>query len=169
MVGEWGELFNDMRIKNRGISGDVCMGVYDRLEPITRGKSAKLFLMIGINDMAQEPHIDSIAFQTGIILERIKSASPQTQVYLQSVLPVNDCYGLFDNHTKHWGKINPLNVQLQQLAESKKITFIDLYSHFTEVNSKKMDPIYTNDGLHLMGKGYMRWIEIIKSYISENR
>lgn len=28
------------------------MGVYDRLDPIIKGKPAKIFLMIGINDIA---------------------------------------------------------------------------------------------------------------------
>lgn len=49
---EWHELFNNPNIKNRGISSDVSMGVYDRLDPIIKGKPAKIFLMIGINDIA---------------------------------------------------------------------------------------------------------------------
>ena len=27
---EWAELFQNKNVKNRGISGDICMGVYDR-------------------------------------------------------------------------------------------------------------------------------------------
>ena len=42
---EWHELFNNPNIKNRGISSDVSMGVYDRLDPIIKGKPAKIFLM----------------------------------------------------------------------------------------------------------------------------
>ena len=49
---EWGELFQNTYVKNRGISGDICMGVYDRLDPIIKGKPAKIFLLIGINDVA---------------------------------------------------------------------------------------------------------------------
>ena len=40
---EWGELFQNSHVKNRGISGDICMGVYDRLDPIIKGKPAKIF------------------------------------------------------------------------------------------------------------------------------
>lgn len=28
-----------------------------------------------------------------------------------------------------------------------------------------MDVKYTNDGLHLLGKGYLKWVEIIKPYL----
>ena len=33
---EWGELFQNSHVKNRGISGDICMGVYDRLNPVVK-------------------------------------------------------------------------------------------------------------------------------------
>ena len=45
---EWAELFKNKHVKNRGISGDICMGVYDRLDAILKGKPAKIFLLIGI-------------------------------------------------------------------------------------------------------------------------
>ena len=40
---EWAELFQNKNVKNRGISGDICMGVYDRLDPIVKGKPANYF------------------------------------------------------------------------------------------------------------------------------
>lgn len=39
---EWHELLDNPNVKNRGISSDVAMGVYDRLEPIVQGKPAKI-------------------------------------------------------------------------------------------------------------------------------
>lgn len=42
---EWAELFQNKNVKNRGISGDICMGVYDRLDPIVKGKPAKIFFI----------------------------------------------------------------------------------------------------------------------------
>lgn len=50
---EWAELFNNYSVKNRGISGDTCEGVYDRLESILRGHPRKVFLLIGINDLGR--------------------------------------------------------------------------------------------------------------------
>lgn len=26
---------------------------------------------------------------------------------------------------------------------------------------------YTNDGLHLLGKGYLKWVDIVKPYINK--
>ena len=62
--GEWGELFNDIKIKNRGISGDITAGVLHRLDELANGKPAKVFLLIGVNDLARNITADSIKFDT---------------------------------------------------------------------------------------------------------
>ncbi len=41
--GEWAELFHNLKVKNRGISGDICMGVYDRLLPLLKGGRQRYF------------------------------------------------------------------------------------------------------------------------------
>ncbi|QRX64724.1 sialate O-acetylesterase [Dysgonomonadaceae bacterium zrk40] len=165
--GEWAELFDNPRIKNRGISGDICEGVYDRLEPLLEGKPDKIFLLIGINDLARGNSPDSIIVQTGRITDRIRRKSPGTKIYLQSILPVNECYGMFEGHTRHRQIIAPLNKRLKEMAETKSITFIDLYSHFVNPGSDRLDTLYSNDGLHLMGEGYLKWAEIVKPYLEE--
>jgi|MGYP000174918198 lysophospholipase L1-like esterase len=30
-----------------------------------------------------------------------------------------------------------------------------------------MNPQYTNDGLHLLGKGYLLWRDIVKPYVNK--
>ena len=165
--GEWTELFDNKRVKNRGISGDICMGVYDRLDAIVDGKPSKIFLLIGVNDIARNTLSDTIVSQIGNILDKIKCRSPQTKVYLQSIIPVNDYFGMFEGHTQHWKIIRPLNESLKGLAERKDVVYIDLFTHFISSENDKMDIKYTNDGLHLIGEGYMKWAEILKPYILE--
>lgn len=164
---EWGELFQDIRIKNRGISGDITTGVYDRLDPILKGRPAKLFLLIGINDLAKGIPADTIAQNIRKILQKIRRDSPATKLYLQSVLPVNDCYGKFKDHTSKGKAAEYLNASLRLIAEENHATYIDLWSHFVDPVSGKMNPVYTNDGLHLLGKGYLLWREIILPYLQE--
>ena len=57
---EWSELFADNRIKNRGISGDISAGVLNRLDEIVNRKPAKVFLLIGVNDLSRNISTDSI-------------------------------------------------------------------------------------------------------------
>lgn len=79
--GEWGELFHNARVKNRGISGDICMGVYDRLEPILRGKPAKIFLLIGINDVSRGTSADTIVARIGMIAKNKEGVSENPVVF----------------------------------------------------------------------------------------
>ncbi len=163
--GEWAELFGDSRVKNRGISGDICEGVYDRLDPLVKGKPDKIFLMIGINDLARGTPPDSIVACIGKITKKIKNESPDTGIYLQSILPVNNCYGMFDGHTRHGEIIHSLNKSLKEMADTNAITYIDLYNHLVIPGTHKLDPLYSNDGLHLMGEGYLKWAKIVKPYL----
>ena len=165
--GEWAELFNNKHVKNRGISGDVCMGVYDRLDVILKGKPAKIFLLIGINDLSGGRSADTIVQQISLIIQKIKRDSSKTKLYLQSILPVTDFYKMFGGHTSHWRTIQSINERLRELSDIEKITYIVLYSSFVDSQTGKMNTVYTNDGLHLVGKGYLKWVEIVKPYVTK--
>ena len=76
---------------------------------------------------------------------------------------------MFQGHTKRKADIKPLNGKLEQLSKTEKITFIDLYSHFVIPDTELMNPAYTNDGLHLTGEGYIKWVEIVKPYLKAKK
>ncbi len=165
--GEWAELFNNKYVKNRGISGDIATGVYDRLDPILKGKPAKIFLLIGINDVARGTSADTIVQKIGMIVDKVKKDSPKTKLYLQSVLPVNDCFKMFTDHTSRGQVVLQINELLVKLAAKEAVTYIDLYSHFVDQQTGKMNIEYTNDGLHLLGKGYLLWRDIVLPYVKQ--
>lgn len=162
--GEWFELFNNPNVKNRGISGDICYGVYDRLEPILKVAPKKLFLLIGINDVARGTVPDTIVYRTGLIIDKIKKLAPSTQIYVQSVLPVNDCYNMFSGHTSRWQWVPEINAGLKTLCAKQNVTFIDIFTPLSDGNNK-LNPAYSNDGLHLLGAGYLKWKEVIEPYL----
>lgn len=156
-----------MHAKNRGISGDTTNGVLDRLHVITAGKPSKVFLLIGINDLSGGLSVDSIAKNVETIVKRIKKESPTTRVYMQSVLPLNPVYNMFVDHMSRKADVPVLNELLKKVAKRNRLTYIDLYAAFINPNTNEMNADYTNDGLHLLGKGYQKWAEIIKPYVAE--
>lgn len=163
--GEWSELFQNPHIKNRGISGDTTSGVLDRLNSITQGQPAALFLMIGINNIPKGETADTIARGVQRILQGIRKQSPRTRVFVQSLLPVTPRYNKFQEHTRRWQMIPQINEALRQVAQNEKVTYIDLFSHFADEQGQ-MKAAYTNDGLHLLGSGYLLWKEILTPYIT---
>jgi lysophospholipase L1-like esterase len=123
--------------------------------------------MIGINDIARGTSPDMIIDQIDQIIQKIQLESPTTIIYLQSILPVNNSFGMFEGHTSRWETIKPLNKRLANLANKRKIIYINLYSYFVTPGTDKLNPQYTNDGLHLLGDGYIKWVELVKPYINE--
>jgi len=160
----WTELFADIRVKNRGISGDVTDGVLERLDEVLSSRPSKVFLMIGVNDLAAGKSLEEIAGNIVRIVKSMHRRSPETEVFLQSVLPVNGDFEMFPRHTGRSEDIPLLNRALKRAAEELSCTYVDLYSLFA-TDGGKLNPEYTNDGLHLTGAGYLAWKKAVSRYI----
>ena len=160
--GDWGKRLGKDNVINRGISGDEVMGVYDRLHQILPGKPAKIFLLIGVNDVSHDLSTDSIVYRIDQTLTRIQKESPETKVYLQSLLPINESFNRYKRLTNKTYQIPEINARLETLAKEKKITFINLYPLFTEKGTNVLKKELTYDGLHLNDEGYKVWVDAIK-------
>lgn len=165
--GEWCELLGNPNVKNRGISGDTTDGVLFRLNEVTRSKPSKVFLLIGINDLSRGVSKDSVFSNICSITKKIRNDSPKTKVYVQSILPVNDSFGLFKNHTNKTADVIWVNTQLKAWCDKEPVQYVDLYSHFKAPDSELLNPQLTNDGLHLKGEGYLLWVDLIKPYLKK--
>jgi lysophospholipase L1-like esterase len=158
---DWSELLQRTDVRNRGISGDISFGILERLDEVTQGKPAKVFILIGINDISRNIPDSFIIANYKRIIERIKKESPKTKIYFQTLLPVNNEFTQFKNHYNKDAHILYVNEELKKLAREEKITLIDLYPNFLDA-SKKLDKNFTIDGLHLNAAGYRIWAEILK-------
>ncbi|WP_205728744.1 family 20 glycosylhydrolase [Flavobacterium ranwuense] len=161
---EWSELFADNRVKNRGISGDISAGVLNRIDEIIIRKPAKVFLLIGVNDLSRSTGTDSIFKNITKIASYLKQESPSTKLYVQSILPVNDVYKKFGSHTSKGEQIRQLNANLKKNAVAYHYTYIDLHTSFCDANGKLIKG-FTNDGLHLKGDGYLLWKHLVYPYV----
>ena len=163
--GEWVELLGNTNIVNRGISGDTTRRILNRLDAIIETKPKKIFLMVGINDFVNEKKsIEEVLSKYKIILEELQSKTPQTEVFIQSVLPVNNnlSYFLQDNQ-----KVIQFNFKLQELATEFNYQYIDVFSDLAD-SENELDARYTTDGIHLNGKAYLIWKEAVEKYVAVN-
>lgn len=160
----WNELLAEPNAKNRGISGDTTYGIIERLDEVVEGNPAKVFLLIGINDIARNYPVGKIMENYRRIVKQIQKDSPDTQIYLQTLLPVNNTFTQFPNHYNKDQKIATVNQGLKSLASSEDLVLVDLHPHFLDKN-ERLNSIYTHDGLHLNPKGYLLWAGILKPYL----
>lgn len=160
--GDWGNRLGKKNVVNRGIVGDEVMGVYDRLHQILPGKPKKLFLLIGTNDVSHDLSTDSIVGLIDKTITRIQKESPETKLYLQSLLPINESFGRYKRMNGKTDQIPEINARLEVLAKEKKIDFISLFPLFVEKGTNVLRKELTTDGLHLNEEGYKIWVKAIK-------
>jgi len=162
--GDWKGLFPDINAVNRGISGDVTDGILNRLDEVTSSQPKKIFLMIGTNDLARGRSVQYVSDHCRKIIENILRKSPNTELYIQSVLPTNpNIGGRFSGHKSKKNEILAVNKKLKAMSIELKIKYIDLHGPFS--NSKGfLKSKYTHDGLHLSDAGYGKWKSFIQRY-----
>jgi lysophospholipase L1-like esterase len=151
--GPWEELFPDLRVRNRGIGGDTSDGVLERLDQIARAEPAKVFLLIGTNDLFRGDSEDEIVAHITEILDRLKQETPDSEVYLQSVLP---------RAPEFRAPVEALNARLAEVALEHGSAWIDLYPAFLDPETGGIRAELSNDELHLLGPGYALWKEQIE-------
>ncbi len=153
----WNELFPGLPVRNRGINADTVSGALARMDEILPGKPAAIFILIGTNDLPwYVNHSDAhILKNYAAILQRIQAELPETQVFVQSILPRKQRYAR---------RIRRLNLRLEALAQRFGATYIDLFPHFATAQGA-ICPELTNDQIHLLGNGYVIWVRILQPYI----
>lgn len=158
-LGLWDEILPGYPLKNRGISAETSKGLLRRLGDITRGHPRAIFILIGTNDLPwfMLRTTGAILKTYAAILEKIQQESPETRIYVQSVLPRAWWY-MFSIHR--------LNHGLRQLAGKYGCTYVDLYTSFATLRGT-LRPEFTNDRLHLLAAGYRQWSELLRPIMDE--
>lgn len=160
--GLWSELFDAPGIRNRGIGGDTTRDLLERANQIHSLRPDKLFLMIGINDLNTQMDREDTFANLEALFDGFDREIPATEIYLQSVLPVNESW---------WVPIEPadvdaINEKLLAESDARGYSFVDLRPHLSDADGL-LDPAYTNDGIHLTGAGYEVWRGQIERLVDE--
>lgn len=159
------ELFGMPNIKNRGITSDVVGGVDKRIETTLKGKPKKVFLLIGANDISHKLTAAQIATKYEKLVKKMRVLSPQTHIYLQSIMPINNDFGRYKTMVGKEKIITELNTKIKEIAKANGCTYIDLTAALQDPNSGKLRREFTNDGLHLTGAGYKAWVKVLEPYV----
>ena len=163
----WPEVFvtsngDYLPIVNRGNSGTYSTEQSDNLESYINGKPKKVFMMIGTNDIATSGGLnfspEQVLAYVKSIVARIHARSPQTKIYLYSILK---------NRTGNrveatWLKANELTKAYADATD--KVTYIDLYDKLAGVADGGQ---WSYDNLHLTAGAYQAWGSTICEYLAE--
>ncbi|GAY28311.1 sialate-O-acetyltransferase [Prevotella sp. MGM1] len=163
--GDWGRMLRADNVVNRGIAGDDAMGIAHRLCQILPGKPRRIFLMVGINDLSHGITAAQTASLVCRLIDRIRRDAPDTELYVQSVLPINESTGRWKRLAGRTDDIPEINRLLNIHCSKLGIVYVDLYPKFVRRGTNVLRRELTSDGLHLSPQGYKLWAFELRKYM----
>ena len=164
------KFFDNDDYVNSGISGNTAEDILNDMKKRVYDYSPKqIFLLVGTNDdMATDLEDDEAIQSIENIISRIKENLPDTELYVESIYPINDSD---DDKIKPWvvgdrknENIREMNEQIKQICEDYEVTYIDLYSILSDEDGNlKLE--YTEEGLHISEEGYQVITDELKKYL----
>lgn len=157
-MGNWHEHFgNNSLVVNRGNSGACSYEALENLESILIGKPAKMFVMIGTNDIGTDTGTPQTISRNALaMIERVKNESPVTKLHIVSTFPSANGLRTPENHAE-------INRLLKQVCEQTQTTFIDLWDDMQGI----LDNSISADRLHVTERGYYIWSTALLPYLGE--
>lgn len=166
------EYYEDYPVVNSGVSGDYTSSIVkDMKKRVYDYNPSKVFLLIGINDLRKGNDVSEIVSNTKEIIELIKENRPYSEIYLESIYPINktDDDKISDSVRDiefNNEKIIEVNDLLKDLAKDEKITYVDLYNKLID-DDGNLNISYTKDGLHISSEGYECITNELMKYIKD--
>lgn len=158
-MGNWPEVFgNNANVVSRGVSGGYSWEVRDNVYNWIVGHPKKVFIKIGTNDLnVTQGSPEGIAENIDKTLAICLAESPDTKVYIQSIIPCS-------NGNRSDEKIRRSNELLQAVCEKySNAEFFNLYQYMGGVATGW--PLGCVDKLHLTGAGYATWAHAIEENV----
>lgn len=158
-AGLWNEFFEGRAIANRGVGSDRSSDILDRLDGIAALAPARVFLMMGINDITSGRSPAEIMIDYQSTVEALMAAG--LDVIIQSTIQCTP--GMGRCTAVEVDAVNELNTSLKAYATERGIVFVEL----GPLSGKQGLPVaFTYDGIHLNGVGYRTWVEAIRPIVS---
>ena len=156
--GDFASLFPNKVVFNLGLRGDTIQGMIDRVEQVKLLEPKQVFLMAGINDVAN-CSVEEFGKQYETLVLKLKELLPDASIVIQSMLPVNNRdFSISCNNEL----IEICNKAIEKIAEFFDLKYIDLYElYFQEGVLSNLD---TMDGLHIKRESYYKWFQGLRRY-----
>lgn len=163
------EFFDEYRVVNSGISGNITKNLIDRIETdLYDYNPSKVIILIGTNDIRANISDEEIIDNIKEIINSIRKNRKNAEIYIQSIYPINR-----DIDKEYWKDVNSeynnkhiikLNKLIKNLCKEEKINYINVYSKLIDDNGN-LKSAYTKEGLHLNDLGYYKVTNVLKEYL----
>jgi lysophospholipase L1-like esterase len=152
----WGDKlggsFGDMKVANRGISGDTTRGMLIRLEEDVLSLNPKAVVMLmGTNDLEEGAEPETIAANLKLIVAALKKHNPKMPIILCKVFPSSE------SKRRPAEKIKEINDRYAAaVKDDPQIIVLETWVLFADKDGNAKNPEFP-DLLHPNQAGYEKW------------
>jgi len=154
------ESFPDLPVMNRGFGGSQIADVVayaDRIVIPYRPKAIVFYS--GDNDIASGKSPEEVAADFQTLVQKIRSALPETRLVAISTKPSLSRWKLVD-------KIRQANALMRAAAEkTPNVVFVDVQPPMLGPDGKPRAELFLRDGLHLNAEGYKLWASLVLPHL----
>lgn len=141
---------------NRGFGGSRLEDVnYYAPQIVVPYKPRIIVLYAGENDIAEGVTAENVLAEVKRFIAIVKTSLPSTRVLFVSIKPSPLRWAF-------WPEMRRANELIRtELSLEKKVRFVDVATAMLDKNGEPKSGIYESDTLHLNGKGYTIWRDIL--------
>lgn len=143
----------------------TMMAALENVDP----SPARIYIGIGANWVGESSGISEDTFCKHYVamLNAIQEMHPDSDIFLQSMLPVSKEYDTNETGTNRYGLTNSMirtfNALIEQIAVDEGVWYLDVNSSF--VNDEGYLPSdETTDGMHLKPEFYSVWVDYLLAH-----
>lgn len=152
-------------IVNRTTMNSEVRGEEIPLDVLSQAQPKKLYVLLGANSLAYSTNNDEgFLNYYGRMLDELRSALPDTTIFVQSVLPVQaevigDMPGLSPE------RVSSINASLSAMAGEKGCLYLSLSEALVDESGYLKADYAQPDGLHLSVSGYSTWVNYLCTHV----
>jgi lysophospholipase L1-like esterase len=149
--------FPNLKVANRGISGDTTRGLRARVQDDVIAVHPKaVSMLIGTNDLDQGSEPKDVVDNLKAIVDELHKANPKMPIVINKIMPRGSKPGKYPEQIK---ELNGLYEQA--FSGDPMITFCDTWSIFDAGNGQCKKEEFP-DMLHPNATGYAKWVDALK-------
>ncbi len=148
----------------RGFGGSTMLDLlYYASRIVVPYEPRAILVYEGDNDIAEGVSPETIRLLFDALVLKVRSALPETRIYLLSIKPSPARWHL-------WDRMKEANRLLRSACDAdERLCFIDVAARMLDEKGNPRAELFLEDGLHLNGAGYALWRDEVRAILDEER
>lgn len=157
-----GDSFPEIKVANRGISGDTTRGMLLRIEDDVLAVNPNgVVMLMGTNDLEEGDSAEAIAHNVRAIVQRLSKHNSEMPIFLCKVFPSS---ARMRRPAKDIQRINELCAAA--VKDVAQVTILDTYSIFANADGDAKKEEFP-DLLHPNKAGYKKWADTLRPALTK--